>query len=85
MGRPQLRIKELCKKQGITQAEVAQKIGTSASSFAQIVKGNISIDMLQKIAVALDVRISDLIVEERSSTSLTCPNCGVTLELKVKE
>ncbi len=85
MERPQLKIKEICKKKGITQAEVAQKIGTSPSSFTQIVKGNLSIDMLQKIAIALDVRISDLIVEEGRSSTFTCPNCGATLKLKVKE
>ena len=83
MERPQLRIKEICKEKGFTQAEIAQKIGTSPSSFAQVVKGNLSIDMLQKIAVALGVTISDLIKED--STTLTCPNCGTELELTVKD
>lgn len=83
MERPQLRIKELCQKRGITQKELAEKVGTSPSSFAQVVKGNLSIDMLQKMAVALGVSISDLIKED--TTSLTCPNCGKELELSVKE
>lgn len=83
MERPQLRIKEICKEKGFTQAEIADKIGTSPSSFAQIVKGNLSIDTLQKIAVALGVTISDLIKED--CTSLTCPKCGTALELTIKE
>ena len=83
MERPKLRIKEICKAKGITQAEIAQKIGTSPSSLTQIVKGNLSIDMLHKIATALDVTISDLISEDHSS--LTCPNCGQELEITVKK
>ena len=79
MERPQLRIKEICKEKGVTQAEIAQRIGTSPSSFTQVVKGNLSIDMLQKIAVALGVTISDLIKEE--NTSLSCPKCGARLKL----
>ena len=83
MERPKLRIKEICKAKGITQAEIAQKIGTSPSSLTQIVKGNLSIDMLHKIATALDVTISDLISEDHNS--LTCPNCGKELEITVKK
>ncbi|MEG1693460.1 MAG: helix-turn-helix transcriptional regulator [Bacteroidales bacterium] len=60
MKRQQLRIQDILKEKGITQKELAEKIGTSPSSLAQVIKGNISIDTLYKIAEALGVEITDL-------------------------
>jgi transcriptional regulator with XRE-family HTH domain len=61
-----LRIKELCKKNGITQAELAGIMGISASALAQSIAGNPSLDRLESIANALNVPIGDLFQDDRT-------------------
>ena len=61
-----LRIKELCKKNYITQAELAKKMGISASALAQSILGNPSLDRLEAIANALNVHIADLFQDDRT-------------------
>lgn len=84
MANTELRIKELCKEKGITQAQLAEKLGIQAVSFSQAVSRNkFNIDRLGDIAEALEVEIPDLF--KSSSTILRCPNCGTELELKEKK
>ncbi|WP_321423785.1 helix-turn-helix transcriptional regulator [uncultured Bacteroides sp.] len=61
-----LRIKELCKKKYITQAELAGKMGISASALAQSISGNPSLDRLESIAKALNVSVGELFQEEKT-------------------
>jgi Helix-turn-helix. len=61
-----LRIKELCKKNGITQAELAQKMEISASALAQSIAGNPSLDRIEAIAEALNVSIGELFPDSKS-------------------
>ncbi len=57
------KIKEVRKKRGLTQSDVADKADTSANYFAQIERGEVnpSYSMLTVIAKALKVKLSDLI------------------------
>lgn len=74
MARTELRIKELCKERGITQAQLAERLGIQAVSFSQAVSRNkFSIDRLAEIADALEVEIPDLF---HAPDSIVCPNCG---------
>jgi len=61
-----LRIKELCKKNGITQAELAKKMDISASALAQSIAGNPSLDRIEAIAEALNVSIGELFPDSKS-------------------
>ena len=61
-----LRIKELCKKKGITQAELAREMGISASALAQSIAGNPSLDRLESIADALNVSVGELFPDNKS-------------------
>lgn len=61
-----LRVKELCKKKGITQAELAGKMGISASALAQSILGNPSLDRLESIANALNVSAGELFPDNKS-------------------
>ncbi len=65
-----LRIKELCKKNYITQAELAKKMGISASALAQSILGNPSLDRLESIANALNVPIGDLFQDDRTKLTV---------------
>lgn len=61
-----IRIKELCKKSGITQAELAKKLDISASALAQSIAGNPSLDRIEAIADALNVSIGELFPDSKS-------------------
>ena len=58
-----LRILDICKKAGITQKELAERIGLSAVGLSKAINGNPTKDTLEKIASALNVRITELFEE----------------------
>jgi transcriptional regulator with XRE-family HTH domain len=80
------RIKELLKEKAITALVLAKKVGMTQANMSNIMTGKTrpSLDTLEKIASELNVPITELF--ERPSTDvIICPNCGVELEIKVKE
>lgn len=77
-----LRIKELCKQKGITQKELAERIGLSPVGLAKAVAGNSTVNTLEKIADGLGVNISDLF--ENNSLNATCPHCGKPLKINIE-
>ena len=58
-----LRILDICKQAGITQKELAERIGLSAVGLSKAINGNPTRDTLEKIANALNVRITELFEE----------------------
>ena len=80
------RIKELLKERGLTLSQIAEQVGTTQTSLSRALgdNGNPTLDTLMKIAEALNVPITDLFARPGSG-ELVCPNCGIKLELKVKE
>jgi transcriptional regulator with XRE-family HTH domain len=80
-----LRIKEICKQQGITVAEIAKRTGIFAPTLSRINNGgNTTTETLEKIAAALNVPISELF-EQAQTDVINCPNCGARLVLSRKE
>lgn len=79
-----LRIKEVIKEQKTTIIELAEKMNISRVGLSQHINGNPSVEVLQRIADALEVPITELF-EVEASEGIHCPNCGVRLELKRKE
>lgn len=74
-----LRVKDICREKGISQKDLADKLGITASALNQSITGNPSLDKLLGIANALGVTVSELIGEntvEEPDNSITCPNCG---------
>lgn len=76
------RVKELCVIKGCTLAELAAKMGISASSLSQIISGNPTLSKMNCIAEALDVELSELFVPKKNV--ITCPKCGALIEFKEK-
>lgn len=75
-----LRIKELCKQRGITQSELAKRIGRSPVSLSQAIhRGSISLTYLQDIADELKVSVPELF-----ENSITCPKCGLKFTITIK-
>lgn len=81
------RIKELCKEKGITISSIAEQIGTTQTSLSRALSdsGNPTLDTLGKIANALGVSMSELFEQpQKDGASITCPNCGKNIIIKVE-
>lgn len=84
MANTELRIKELCREKGITQAQLADKLGIQPVSFSQaIARNKFSIDRLADIADALGVEIPDLF--RNDSDVIICPYCGKKIKIEKGE
>lgn len=80
----QIRLKELCKKKGMTFNDLGEKIGVSRVSLSGIATGKQkpSFDTLEKIAGALNVSLSELFAPAPSQ--IKCPKCGTVLKIKIE-
>lgn len=76
-----LRIEEVMELKGIsTQKELAEKIGMSEAGLSKALRGNPKLDTLERIALELDVEITDLF-ESDNSNKVRCPFCQNTIQL----
>jgi transcriptional regulator with XRE-family HTH domain len=76
------KIKELCRKRGITQKELASILGITDISLNQTLRGQYpQLQTLEKIANALEVPISELF-ERQPSDTINCPHCGGVIKVE---
>jgi len=76
------KIKELCKKRGISQKELADKLGISDISLNKTLRGEYpQLQTLEKIANALGVSIGELF-ELPKQNKISCPACGANLTIQ---
>lgn len=63
-----LRIKEVCKEKGVKVMDLSTMIGVSQTNTSNIINGKVnpSLETLEKIASALNVRITELFEEPTS-------------------
>lgn len=81
-----LRIAELCREAGITQAELADKVGISKVGLSKAINGNPTLDTLERLANGLEVSIVELFEPKRSECPrLICPQCGAKLKIVLDE
>ena len=86
MANTELRIKDLCKKNGITQAVLAERLGIQPVSFSQAVSRNkFNMDRLSDIADALGVEIWQLFASAEESRGEVCPHCGMPIKIKIEK
>ena len=64
-----LRILELCRKAGITQPELAERIGLSRVGLSKAINGNPTVGTLEKIANALDVELWELFTSSTDNSN----------------
>lgn len=77
------RVKEMCVQKGCTLAELAARMGVSASSLSQILNGNPTLSKLNAIASALNVEVSELFTQPKQGV-ISCPHCGKPINIKVE-
>lgn len=88
-------IRFILEKRGMTQKNLADKLGVSKTAVGYYLRGNITINNLQKIADALDTTVETIVSETPlyakggpiqdkgrvTSTSLVCPHCGEPISI----
>ena len=79
MARTKLRIKELLKEKGMTQAELAERLGiTPISLNQQLARNTFTLDRLEEIADIFDIRVTDLF---DNVYKVNCPKCGEQINI----
>lgn len=78
-----LRIKEVCQKCNITQKELAEKLGVSEVTLSRASNGNTSLPLLENIAAALGVEVSELFAATKEGI-IHCPYCGKSITIKTE-
>ncbi len=63
-----IRLKDLCQLRGITQKELALKLGVTEMTLSRASKGNTSMSLLEKIAKSLSVEVWELFTEVRDKS-----------------
>ena len=75
-----LRIKELLQERGMTQKQLADRLGIGEVSLSRAIgRGKLSADYLRRIADALKVSVPDLFAH-----TITCPHCGHKFTVSIK-
>lgn len=54
------RIQQICREKGMTQTELAQKIGITKATLSDTIGGDMRISTIERIATGLDVKVKDL-------------------------
>lgn len=86
-----MRIKEILKAKGLTQIELADRLGVTRSAVVSVLNGNPTVATLERIADVLDVHLLDLFTDDREMSTPTdcnsvnvCPHCNNKIEITIK-
>lgn len=80
-----LNIKKAIKVHGLEVREVAKRMGITPTGLSQHINGNPSVEVLERIANAIDCDISELFEQPKKDTlSINCPHCGKSINIKVE-
>ena len=82
-----LQIKETLKKRGLTQNELADRLGINRVSLCRLLsdKNDIRISTIKKIAEAIGCDVSEFFLPEETAehNNITCPHCGAKLVINL--
>ena len=88
-----MRIKEVLKEHGITQVELAEKLGINRVNLSNMLseKNDMRVSTLLKLADAIGCKPQEFFGEvsdedfESSSAKLKCPHCGKDITVKIQQ
>lgn len=83
------------KRMGYTQAKVSELIGMNTGNFSVMIRGNITVENLRRIAQAIGCNVTDFFADESpgvdasaadrdhapGSGGIICPHCGRPIQL----
>ncbi len=78
-----MRIKEAIKEKGLTVAVVAQRMGVDSPALSRVIHGNPTIEMLERVAAAIGIHVTELFDKPTVSGGFVCPKCGAHLKVYV--
>ena len=82
-----LQIKEALKKRGLTQNELADRLGINRVSLSRLLsdKNDMRISTLKKIADAIGCDVAEFFTpaETAEHNNITCPHCGAKLVINL--
>ena len=76
-----LRVKDICKIKNMTITQLAERLNIKQESLSRAINGNPTIETLERIAIALDVPITELF-EQPASDIIVCPKCGTKFKME---
>lgn len=90
-----MRFKATLEKYGITQLELAERLGINRVSVSRLLSENndIRLSTIEKIAKAIGCNVSELVLtdserqpsdETEHATYIVCPHCGERIKLSVE-
>lgn len=77
-----IRVKEICKEQGITIGELADRMQMVRESLSRAINGNPTLDTLERIATALNVPITELFSTDKQELCGHVEYKGVVYTIK---
>lgn len=78
----ELRLKELLRGRGMTQAQLARKMGIAPTTLSRTLSNdNLSMATLRRIAQALGCTVGELF----GATTMLCPHCGGVITFKIEK
>lgn len=79
------KVKILCKEKGILFKDLATKVGITDVGLRQSLKGNPSLSVLKRVALALGVEFWELLITDNVKQIFVCPHCGTRLHITLEE
>lgn len=81
-----LNIKRAIKIRGLEVREVAKRMGITPTGLSQHINGNPSVEVLERISVAIGCDISELFEQPtKDALTITCPHCGKDINLNIEK
>ena len=87
-----MNIKKVIRDRGWTLERLAAEMknkkgekGVTHAAVSQIINGNPTIDKIQEIAGIIGITASELIADDETKTSITCPYCGRRINLNAEK
>lgn len=82
-----MHIKEVLKQRGLTQNELAERLGINRVSLSRLLsdKNDMRISTIKKIAEAIGCDVTEFFTpaEKADHSTITCPHCGAKLVINL--
>lgn len=78
-----MNIKKVIKAKGLTLKEVADRMGITTAGLSQHLKGNPSVQTLQRIADAIGCEVGDFFTAS-ANPAFECPHCHKKIYIKIE-